>query len=84
MTPKEKALELLEQFDLLVTSWDCYNDKPYKDNGLVDKKECALVVVEEILKISAVADAHHMFIMYPERDNYTQYWTKVKEEINLL
>lgn len=64
MTPREKAIELLMEYEYLVnTSFDC--EIEYK---LPNMKECALVTVEEIIKI-----------LHTNMEDI--YWQKVKQEI---
>jgi hypothetical protein len=74
MTPEEKAKELLDRFDL--------------PTGLmtVERKQCALIVVDEILKLH-----HPNIIIYSSFENNTMsdmtqvfYWQKVKSEIEKL
>lgn len=62
MTPKEKAKELYDKFDVY----------PLK---IVWKKDCALICVDEIIS----ACEHN----YVESLN-TDWWNKVKEEIELI
>jgi hypothetical protein len=51
LTPKEKAQEIVKKFDLLVTTWDCYNDTQIDDEEILkDTKKCGIIVVDEILK----------------------------------
>jgi hypothetical protein len=66
MTPKEKALELVEKYhkdyDLL---WDL---------SWIQAKQCALIAVDEILKITWV----DKFLTVED------YWNEVKQEIEKL
>ena len=72
MTPKEKAIELVEKFEPLVTTWDYYNDSPrWWQDILVDTKQCALIAVNEILG-------------YMGADRGTEFWQQVKSEIEKL
>jgi hypothetical protein len=71
MTPKEKAKELCLKFQqkLFINLSDKEEDADYIHN---DSKECALVVVDEIIK---------------EKEAYGQgtvYWHNVKREIEIL
>ena len=75
MTPKEKAIELLGKYEYLVKTWDCYNDEPLEiQYKIPEMKECALIVVDEILDST----------MYYFDDNFENYWQEVKQEIEKL
>lgn len=70
MTPREKAIELLMEYEYLVnTSFDC--EIEYK---LPNMKECALVTVDKIIE---AIDWHES----DTPNNEFNYWNKVKEEI---
>ena len=62
MTPKEKAIELVSRF---LT----YSNQFY-DNDIRDAKQCAIILVDEILNILPLAN----------RD----FWQEVKKEIEKL
>jgi hypothetical protein len=69
MTPKEKAKELYDYFLPMVRGshlWDTYHNKA---------KQCALFVVDEIIKSLADVLLPHPFRMY---------WKEVKQEIENL
>lgn len=52
MTPKEQADELITEFSPLVTTWDCYWDKPEDPkNILADAKKCAIIAVKKIIDV---------------------------------
>ena len=75
MTPKEKAQELISKFLIYHLS---YNDQLYC------AKECALIVVDEIL--SEIRQGMRLDWIH-ERDegqDYIVYWAKVKSEITNL
>ena len=59
MTPKDKALELVQKYFKA-------NHQPY---GFKDAKQCALIVVDEILSIGCIE---------------VPYWYEVKQEIEKL
>ena len=67
MTPKEKAEELVEKFRLKVLDYD--------GNGLngFKAKQCALIAVDEILKVS---------LSYAGKDY--DFYLEVKQEIEKL
>ncbi len=73
MTPKEKAKYLLEKYDLIYT-YDGL-DIMDEDLTLADRKQCALIAVDEIIK--AMDN-----VMLP--NPFKQYWNKVKQEIEKL
>lgn len=51
MTPKEKAIELVNKFSPLVMTWDYSNDDIREDECiLIDAKKCALIAVDEVIK----------------------------------
>ena len=77
MTPKKKAKELVYKYEYLVTTWDCYNDEPLKEKyKLHDMKKCALIAVDEILKIK--------LLWYQKDTKELEYWQEVKQEIELI
>tara|TARA_R110000803_G_scaffold69326_2_gene131663 strand:+ start:3003 stop:3227 length:225 start_codon:yes stop_codon:yes gene_type:complete len=74
MTPKEKAKELVYKYSCLHLGEDF--DK-WKENGIVfdsQDKQCALISVDEILKITWV----DKFLIVED------YWLEVKQEIEKL
>jgi hypothetical protein len=68
MTPKEKAIELIESMAFSCRECD-YESKA---------KQCALVAVDEILK--AVDNPDETYLM----KHSVNYWTEVKQEIKNL
>jgi hypothetical protein len=70
MTPKEKAIELLNKYNSLQVSFYKNQDPSY---GYA--KQCALIAVNEI--ILAMDN-----VMLP--NPFKQYWNKVKQEIQAL
>lgn len=73
MKPKEKAKELIKKFSPLVTTWDCYWDAPRnEDDVIVDAKQCAIIAVDEILKLQLIDGYDHEF------------WQEVKQELEKL
>jgi len=71
MTPKEKAKELVEKFELIERA------ERYEDElNLFEAKQCALICVEEILN-------DNPNIYDSDRLNH-KYWKEVKEEIEKL
>lgn len=74
MTPKEKALELIEKMLLS-------HEKTYEgaNIGYKEAKQCALIAVDEINK---AIDFDWMEVQNLEREH--AYWEKVKQEIEAL
>jgi hypothetical protein len=68
MTPKEKAKELFTNYLILFPEF--YNDLEYGYND-VKAKQCALIAVDEILKI-----------IHTNMED--KYWQEVKREIEKL
>ncbi len=66
MTPKEKASKLVVTF--MSYTCDCY----YYE----DAKACALIVVDEIIKIELLVESVD--------DYYLKYWQEVKQEIEKI
>ena len=75
MTPKEKAIELIDKFYDYVNPW---NDEGEASYGMAEKnaKKCALIAVEEIIVFNPPVDYGMM--------SPSEYWYAVKKEIELL
>jgi hypothetical protein len=71
MTPKEKAKELVNMF-----CWHQSDDYPNSDEDY-HAKQCALICVDEF--IDALS-----FNSSPTAEGLTEFYEKVKEEINKL
>ena len=83
MIPKEKAKELVYKYSHLVTSWDCYWDTEISiENRIPQMKECALIVVDEIINMCKLYHNHNVVI---DTKIYTElaidYWQEVEQEI---
>lgn len=70
LTPKEKALELLQKFGWLGRKWVQTN---YTTLHFENAKQCAIVCINEILETYKTKD-----LIYPIEHNY---WIEVKTEI---
>jgi hypothetical protein len=66
MTPKEKAKELLDKFEYC--TYDAFAD----DYGYSNRKDAAIIAVDEIIKVST------------NSQNSENYWRQVKQEIEKL
>jgi hypothetical protein len=80
MTPKEKAIELYNKF---------YPNMSHPFNVQVrreDAKQCALICVEEILKVAPLDKYENLQSELTPEDIglhlFEEYWQSVKEEIN--
>jgi hypothetical protein len=71
MTPKEKAKELVDKFEL------------YCEGVMEYQKECALIVVNEIIEIEPYQRKFRLFDKVRFFDQ-TQYFKEVKQEIENL
>lgn len=79
MTPKEKAIELVDKYKLL----------DYSSNLSIEKsKQCALIAVEEMLEeYQSMSDLESKIVINDEVRfivHQLQYWMLVKQQINLL
>jgi len=85
MTHEEKAKELTSKFNLLVTTWDCYNDTEIPDGDILkDTKKCALIVVDEILaSFTGFMDSRKHF-RHSSENEAIEFWIGVKTAINNL
>lgn len=75
MTPKEKAMELVEKFKPYA-DWNGFED----NRALANAKACALIAVDEILSHITITTNQSGLI----RDFQKQYWQQVKTEIENL
>lgn len=76
MTPKEKAIELVDKYSIKVTVYFTENSIPTVVNADLLKgsaKQCALIAVDEILEISK---------KYAGKDY--EFYQEVKQEIEKL
>jgi hypothetical protein len=91
MTPKEKAIELLDQFMEHTVEWD--NVTEYAFDSEYHAKQCALIAVDEIINERYFYIDHynqanlkyHLELELSKRLEATRiYWQEVKQEINKL
>ena len=71
MTPKEKAKELVDKFRNEFT----WVEKDHNVDLYRDTKQCALIAVDEILKVAS---------FYNDSQAEVTYWKEVKQEIEIL
>tara|TARA_R110000868_G_scaffold118340_1_gene313921 strand:+ start:274 stop:498 length:225 start_codon:yes stop_codon:yes gene_type:complete len=74
MTPRDKAIELVEQFMEHTVEWD--NVKEVAFDSEFHAKKCALVAVDELIKEQ---EKYNNGSFYPSK-----YWQEVKQEIEKL
>jgi galactokinase/mevalonate kinase-like predicted kinase len=77
MTPKEKAIQLIDKFKPHAHFWvhDLGRQKDYDIEQLENAKECALILVNEILNNDG-------FTQFDE--HLTDYWQQVKQELQKI
>lgn len=87
MTPQEKAKELFDKYADEFNFDDTY--RGYREQS----KQCALIVVDEILKSEPRypsnvdwddAGATHQYYYEAQREEAARYWEEVKQEIEKL
>jgi hypothetical protein len=76
MTPKEKAIELIDKFKL---KQNFFTNSFIKTTA----KECALIAVDEIINSSPLEPAHPYDYVIAEQEAM-EFWQKVKQEIENL
>jgi hypothetical protein len=88
MTQKEKAKELVDSFKFETKQSEIINDIILGDISVIFQhhkaKQCALIAVDEILKINAIKD---IFVYEHYKNDYQslyKYWQEVKQEIEKL
>ena len=74
MTPKEKAIELVDMFMEHTVEWD--NVTEYAFDSEYHAKQCALIAIDQIFE---ALDEHHW-----QNRNVAEYYREVKHEINNL
>lgn len=82
MTPKEKAIQLVEKYFYLF-SVELENTIDYRES-----KECALIAVDELIsEYQSISDSESILVINNKLTfvvNKLVYWQEVKKEINLL
>lgn len=74
MTPKEKAIELVDKYNNSIMSF--LSDNMKYQNAI----KCALIAVDEIIKTDMLIDED----TFVETPSYLQYWKEVKQELEKL
>jgi hypothetical protein len=73
MTPKEKAIELIDKFNNHTVKELVYFKNGKVIEGKTEAKQCALIAVDEILSV-----------IWINLNDDVDYWAKVKQEIENL
>ncbi len=76
MTPREKAIELFEQFLEHTVEWDLIREVAC--DSKLKSKECALIAVDEIINCDS------FFKTLEDTKAFTKYWYEVQQEIEKL
>jgi hypothetical protein len=76
MTPKEKAIEIVDKFMEHTVEWD--NVTEYAFDSEYHAKQCALIAVDEQIELLLNINP---YMAFPEQIKYLQ---EVKQEINKL
>jgi hypothetical protein len=78
MNPKEKAKEIYCKYT------DALNIRDLQTTANPFAKQCALIAVDEILKINKLADENLNYKEYfNDCTDFKSYWQEVKQEIEL-
>jgi hypothetical protein len=72
MTPKEKAIELVDKYYIICQEFT------EEIQCSIQAKQCALIAIEEILQSDGWSSSRL------EWDMYASYWNKVKHEIEKI
>lgn len=85
MTPKEKAIELVDKFTIPHYEWDGDGYNINWEETFKNRKHCALIAVDEILHLTSIRESwFNVKGKYEERFVLDQYWVEVKKEIEAL
>lgn len=90
MTPKEKAIELVDKFTIPHYEWDGDGYNINWEETFKNRKHCALIAVDEILKSEPLEPNNIPDWLQPEdwfseaNKSAGEYWTEVKKEIEAL
>jgi predicted proteasome-type protease len=77
MTPKEKAIELVDKYNNSIMSF--LSDNMKYQNAI----KCALIAVDEILKANPIIPLQFM-LESESLDAANEYWQEVKQELEKL
>ena len=83
MTPNLKAKELVEKYRTNIIIADRYSFN-LEDDELQIAKQCALIAVDEIIKVSVENSFWDKIGIIASDYKQREYWDKVKTEIELL
>ena len=81
MTPKEKALQLVNRYDFIST----YDGLDIMDDELtmLDRKQCAKIAVDEMLE-EILENWYGDYINIEWEKDRIKYWQEVKQEIEKI
>jgi hypothetical protein len=77
MTPKTKAIELVDKYYL-------QSDLLYEFLSFIQAKECALIAIDEIIKSSPARSPINDSSDFMPHFKANKYWNEVKQEIEKL
>jgi len=83
MTPKEKAIELIDKFGNIEIMFESQIGNIKHDEQSKASKQCALIAVDEIIQSCPLEPAHPYDYVIAEREAM-DFWQEVKQEIEKL
>lgn len=79
MTPKEKAIELIDKHRTIIRKADIYNNLESIDE--IDlAKQCAFIIIDEMFEFMKMDDFESDTV-YFANSKWVNYWQEVKKEI---
>jgi|GWRWMinimDraft_5_1066013.scaffolds.fasta_scaffold00205_9 hypothetical protein len=78
MTPKEKAIELIDKYRTYIRKADVYDYLFFEDENFLSK-QCALIAVTEIINSNPHSNPFNTDV-----HSTMKYWIEVKNEISNL
>jgi hypothetical protein len=86
MTPKEKAIKLVDKFIHYVNCWDDETADPNYTQAYNYSKQCASIAVNEIIKANPIIETRIIKngCSWIESKTNINYWQEVKQEIEKL
>jgi hypothetical protein len=84
MTPKEKAIELVDEFKNIDIEYnDSIEGNCFMTMTKSDAKQCALIAVDEIINSNPTSQLSDPFLGNRTYEN-VNYWKEVKQELEKL
>lgn len=84
MTPKEKAIELVDKFTIPHYEWDGDGYNINWEETFKNRKHCALIAVDEIIEATSIKYEFRDAELFYAGKKPMQYWLDVKKEIQKL